>query len=389
MSSERKIFWAVVAVAVVVVAALLLMPRVEERVAPKPRAAWVAIEVAGSGVAEVGPVSVPAGTAFTLRAVLEAETRRGDPVYYTEAPALSFHGERVPDDRLRPWHGPLTAKVLWFTIEGSVPWLELAPGEGLDRFQQSEFLRTDWPFTWSAPGRLEPAHDDDLAVESAREELPFGTQRYQVRIELYREPSDPVPAERYTSWGKEELPARQAEFPTVTAALPGPAGPASAVFGLTEIQPGRAPQSDLAALEAGGASPLSDRLVTMTRQRLAFARVPLLAEVIAAAGATPRDLGWQRVRLDGALAWDEQVHAGDLLRAGGRMVVLYRDAGAAPAGAGEATTSAAAAPAGDGRLDVGDLCLDYARGAAVRRLGDVFEVGAGGELDWAPLSASR
>jgi hypothetical protein len=95
---------------------------------------------------------------------------------------------------------------------------------------------------------------------------------------------------------------------------------------------------------------------------------------------------WQPIELAGALAWGEEVHAGDLLSAGGRVVVLYRDA-APPAAVPD---GAAAAPAigsgpGNGRLDGDDLALDYVRGASVRRLSEVFDLTAGGTLSWAPL----
>jgi hypothetical protein len=374
MTSEKKIFWAVVLAAAAAVGVLWLWPRVGERVAPRPVAAWVAVEVDGAGVARVGPVEVPAGTPFTLHAVLEAETRRGEAVFYTEAPGLELPGGAVPAERLRRWRGPLQAKVLWFTVEGPNPYLELAAGEGLERLQFAEYLRSDWPFNWSVRGRVEPASDDHLSAPGADDETPFGTQRYQARIELYAEEGQMVPQARFASWGKEAVRERRDRFPTVTATLPGPAATASAAFGLTQI-------------EAVAPDPALRRtLVDLTRQRLAFSRVPLLAEVIAAAGRRAEDLGWRSITLDGGQVWGEEVHAGDLLRAGDRWVVLYRDAAPPPALAeGETPPPAGAAGPGDGRLDGDDLALDFVRGAAVRRLSQIFDLTGGGAVGWAPL----
>lgn len=377
MSPEKKIFWTVVAVAVAIVGVLLALPKVEERVAPQPTAAWAAIEVEGSGVARVAPVEVEAGTPFTLHAVLEAETRRGGTIYYTEAPALAFgDGEPVEAEALRRWPSDHSARVLWFTVEGPSPYLEIGPGESLDRFELAEYLRSDWPFAWAVRGRVEPAHDDLLAVAEADAEAPFGTQRFQVRIEIVGEEAAVLPEARFASPGKEALPARVEELPAVTAYLPGPARPATAVFGLTQI-------------EVAGDGAASDEQVELTRQRLAFARVPLLAEIFAAAGVAAGAVPWQPIELAGALAWDDDVRTGDLLRAGSRVVVLYRDAAppARPEPAGGPAPSPLASGPGDGRLDGADLVLDYARGAAVRRLSDVFDLTAEGTLAWAPLAS--
>lgn len=379
MSGEKKIFWTVVLVAVAIVGVLVALPSVEERVAPRPTAARVAIEVDGSGVARVGPVAVEAGTPFTLYAVLEATTRRGETIYYTEAPALAFgDGEPVDAEALRRWPSDRAARVLWFTVEGPAPYLELPADGSLDRFHLAEHLRNDWPFAWTVRGRVEPAHDDVLAIAEADAESPFGTQRYQVRIEILGEEAAVLPKARFASPGKEALPENLAHFPTVTAYLPGPARPATEVFGLTQLE------------IAGDGSGMQRELVELTRQRLAFARVPLLAEIFAAAGVAADAVPWQPIELAGALAWDEDVRPGDLLRAGGRVVVLYRDA--APAPPRPETPNGPAPPAldsgpGDGRLDGDDLVLDYVRGAAVRRLSDVFDLTAEGTLAWAPLAS--
>jgi hypothetical protein len=388
MSGEKKIFWTVVAVAVAVVAALVALPRVEERVAPQPTAAWVGIEVEGSGVARVGPVTVEAGTPFMLHAVLAAETRRGETIYYTEAPALSFGEQAVAAEALRRWPSDRPAKGLWVTVVGPSPYVEL-PGGSLERFRLAEHLRSDWPFAWRVRGRLEPANDDAMAPAGADAEHPFGTQRFQVRIELFGREATVLPEARFASWGHAELPARLAEFPTVTAHLPGPARPASEAFGLTQLEAsGEGGASggvaDLDALRQGGS--LRESLVELTRQRLAFSRLPLLAEVLAAAGVSADAVPWQPVELTGARLWGQQVHAGDLVSAGGRVVVLYRDAApAAPVAEGAVPAPAVNSGPGNGRLDGDDLALDYVRGASVRRLSEVFDLTAGGTLSWAPI----
>jgi hypothetical protein len=141
-----------------------------------------------------------------------------------------------------------------------------------------------------------------------------------------------------------------ASFPTVYASLPGgAAGAASLAFGLTDFQPPPEPGADLLG-----------RLADLTRRHLAFSFVPLIRQVIEGAGREPGTLDWQRIDLAEGPPWDDSaqgVHPGDLLRVGGRVVVLYRDAGSGGA---------------PGRLDRSDLCFDYARGAAVQLLSEVF-----------------
>lgn len=379
MSSDKKIFWISVAVLVVIAAVLLLSPRVEELTAPRLLDAHVAIQPAGAGAARMGPVELPAGEPFTLHAVLRAETRGGETLWYTEAPALEVDGAPVPADSIRRWDRSQTVKVLWFTVEGARPILELQPGQGLERFHMLEFLRDDWPYSWSVPGVLEPKNDDPFGGPASQVARPFGTQRYQVRIELWRDPAeDLIPEQRYVSPGVEALPAEADGFATVTAALPGPAGPASAVFGLTHVVPPERPE--LGAPGADGTpeeGELLRGLVDLTRRRLAFGTLPVLREVIEAAGREPGALPWSYVSLDGAVAWGEEVRPGDLLRAGSRVVVLYADA------APEQRDEAEPAP-GDGVLDRDDLCFDFALGAAVRSLGEVFE-GEGGQVEWVAL----
>jgi hypothetical protein len=383
MASEKKTFWIIVAVLVVAVAAVLLLPSVEEYRAPRLEAAWVALQPQGADAAVLGTVELPAGSPFTLHAVLEARTRDGEPVWYTEAPALVRGGEPVPGE-VRRWDRREDVKVLWFTVEGSQPVLDLAPGQTVERFKPLAFLRNDWPFAWTAPGRLEPATDDSLATPGNQLERPFGTQRYQVRVEVTdprRDEKGLVPRRSFASPGAGRLLAEVEDFPTMTQALPGAAGPASAVFGLTQVRtPERAGEreavgeDELAAVERGE---LRQELVELTRRRLAFATLPLLREILDAAGVEPGEMPWRYVSLDGSVRWGSLVHPGDLLRAGQRVVVLYADA------APEQANQAQPAP-GNGVLDRDDLVFDYAFGAAVRPLSEVFS-GEGGQVEWIAL----
>jgi len=358
---SKRIVRIVILVAVVLVALVLLWPKAKEHFQPKPMKADVAILPAGAERAIVGPVEITPGTEFTLYAVLEAETRGGERVYYTEAPGLEIDGEAVPADALLRWDRPQTVKVFWFTIEGPAPYLQLKAPENLDRFKFTEFFRPDWPATWSVPGRLDSNFDQNLTRGEGEEGVlggsrPFGTQRFQVRIELFDHDKEITPAQRFISPGGDALPGALATLSTVYAALPGPAGPASLAFGLTEIAP---------PPDAG--PELRKRLAELTAQHLAFARLPVIRQVIAAAGTTADALDWQEVDLadgegpawqDGDAQAADGVAPGDLVRAGGRVVVLYQDRGT------------------PGQLDRDDLCFDFEQGAEVLPLSEVF-VGEG------------
>jgi hypothetical protein len=310
--------------------------------------------------------------------VLEAD-RDGEKVFYTEAPALTVGGRPVPATALRRWDRPQPVKVLWFTVEGRVSYLALEPGDTLDRFHFEAFFRPEWGFGWTAAGSLDPANDDRLVAERRLPALPSGTQRYQARIEIFRRDvqRELVPRARFISPGPETLfggaarggggggaaggGSRAGEPTAVVATLPGPAGPASAVFGLTEIEP-----------PPGADDALRAELLRLTRQRLAFGRLELLATILEAAGRDVGELDWERIDLEGEVPWEEEVAAGDLVRVGDRVVVLYRDA----AGAGR-----------PGALDREDLCFDYEGGAAVRPLAAVFAPHGGepGLVEWASL----
>lgn len=345
MTPERRILVTVMVTAAAVLLLFVLWPQATERFAPELLRAHVAVRPEGAEAAVAGPVTMEAGRGFTLHAVLEARTRGGDPLYYTEAPALELGGRRVPAEALRPWDRDRVARVFWFSVEGFVPYVRLEEAAQLERFHFTEFFRPEWPSGWSVRGRLEPRFSEGLERDSFEAEArSFGTQRFQVRIELFADGDARTAQERYVSAGGAALPAEVETFPAVYAALPGPAGPASLAFGLTQIEP------------PPGATPeLRSRLTELTRRRVAFSRAPLLRQVMAAAGRSPGELGWRDVDLAAGPAWGEGgVGTGDLLRAGPRVVVLFRDRGTA------------------GVLDRGDLCFDFEQGAAVRPLSEVF-----------------
>lgn len=347
MSTERRIVIGVMVVATVAILGLVLWPRAKEGLAPALVAAHVALRPAGADAALVGPVEIEAGTPFTLHAVLEARERGGATVYYTEAPALEIDGEAVPTEALRRWDRAGAVRIFWFTIEGVVPYVKLEDPAQLDRFHFTEFFRPEWPSAWTIDGRLEPRFSESLEREVVEsQDRAFGTQRFQVRIEIFEEDGDLTPRTRFISAGGAALPDGVEDFPTVYAALPGAAGPSSLAFGLSQIEPPAAPDAELLA-----------RLTELTRRRLAFSRNPLVALAIQAAGRSRADLAWATVDLEAGPPWGEgegAVGIGDLVRVGARVVVLFRDHGVA------------------GRLDRDDLCFDYERGAAVRPLAEVF-----------------
>ncbi|MEM7482600.1 MAG: hypothetical protein AAF481_15595 [Acidobacteriota bacterium] len=359
MTSERRITWIVAAVATLALAAFLFGPVLKEKVAPEPVAAWVAIQPAGATAATLGPVDLAAGTSFRLHAVLEAKDG-SESVFYTEAPALERAGHTLPAASVRPWDRRPDVRILWFTVEGAVPFLRIQPDQTLDRFRYAAFFRPEWGFGWSVPGILDPAHDARLSREDRQVRRPFGSQHYQVHIELRSDADAEVASERLVSWGLGEVQSRVEEFPRVVATLPGAAGPASAMFGLTQLE--LSPEAPPEARR---------QLAEWTGERLAFGRVPLLAEIYRSAGRNAAEVDWQRIDLVAGRPWDDFA-VGDLLRVGDRFVTLFRDA----ADAGEV-----------GVLDREDLCFDFAQGSAVRALKDVFE-DLGGDVEWASMSVS-
>jgi hypothetical protein len=346
---EVKPAWIAVAV-VAVIAAFFLLLRMSKRVSPIPVALWVAVQPEDENLARVGPVQVPVGTRFRLHAVMEAETLRGGRIYYTEAEALELRGEPVASESLRPWTGSLDARILWFTIEGSTPYREVSPDEELEGPRFQGIFRPDWGQAWSVFGDLRPASENFLPDdEQTRRTRRFGIQRFQVRIELFGRGSDLVPERRLASWGAEELPDRIAEFPAVASVLRGALEAPSRVFGLPQIEFANSDRS------------VADRLklAAWARDLVGFSRISILREWLATQGMAWEDLSWEAVELGVA---GVEARPGDLLRVGTRIVWILEDRG-------------------ESGLDYDDWCLDFERGARVRRLGDVF-VGQG-LVDWA------
>ncbi|MEM8996900.1 MAG: hypothetical protein AAGF23_19100 [Acidobacteriota bacterium] len=353
---ENRTFWIVAALILLVVAAVLFQPAVEEQLAPKLETAWVAIEAPGSEVAEVGRLELEEGQPFKLRAVAFARARDGSPVYYTEAAGLVIDGQPVPAEQIRRWDRSKPLKVRWYTVEGRYPYLPLDE-TGIQAFEFQEFLRSDWPLAWTVPGEIDAAHDNHLEGSPHLQRQLFGTQRYQVRIELYRRADDLVPEQVIDSWGFRDLKENLAAFPTAVMRAKGGAGLVSTVYGLTQLEPPAEPPEGLLAQidELAGAD-------------IAFSRLTLLRDLTAAAGVTFATAPWRSVELVGTQGFgDGGVRAGDLLRVGDRVVVLYEDRG------------------GLGVLDYDDLCFDLVQGIEVRALGEVFS-GEGLDVEWASLA---
>lgn len=355
MSNEQKILWSVVAGVLLLVVVLALSGGVEERLSPEPRAARVAVEVAGEGVARSGPVELAAGTPFSLHAVLEAVSWSGAPIYYTEAARLILDGQEVPPESLRPWTETEDIRILWFTVEGYSPFLQVSRPEDLDSFHFRELFRADWPRAWSIPGEIQNAagrlQQQGLGVKPR-----FGTQRFHVRIEIFGPESEISPRARFLSPRAEDLPDGFAEFPTVVAALPGNLSIPSRTFGLTQIEA----DPEILPTVAG-------RLAVWSSNLVAFSKLTVIRQMLDASRLSYDELLWQPVDLAAGPPWGaEGAAGGDLVRVGERLVILLEDRG---------TT---------GRLDHEDLCLDYDKGAKVQSIREVF-VGEG-LVEWARLS---
>jgi hypothetical protein len=355
VTDERKIAWIVLGVVALGLVIVFGPGQLRRELRPDPVAALVAIQPAGEGAARTGRVELAAGTPFTLHAALEAKGLGGNRLFFTDAPALIVDGRRVDGDSLRPWPGPERAKILWFSVEGPRPFVELADDTRLEAFALRENYRSDWPRSWSIPGTVRPLRDVTAPGDRILETPPFGTLRFQVKIELFGIDSELVPVASYRSRGAAEALGEASSFPTVVAALDGPLALPSRVFGLTEI----ALPAELLRREVS-------RLDGWFGDDVAFPYLLLLRAMAEAAGRSWDDVRWQAVDLAAGPRWGEGAPAaGDLLRAGERIVVLYRDAGE------------------EGVLDYEDLCLDFLEGPEVRRLEDVF---AGeGLVEWTSL----
>lgn len=338
MTRTGRLLWAAAALALLLLLAWPLLRGVEERRRLDPVTAWVAIERDGSGLAEVGSLELEAGEPFTLHAVLEAH-RGSERLFFTDARKLRIAGAEIAAEDVRPWEGDLEARVLWFTVEAQSPVVRWEGEEPALRFQAN--FRSDWPRAWHAPGRVEPYRRRLMAADEELEGR-FGTQHYQVRIELFGPQSEIRPLHRVVSAGPEDLLAAPGSFPGVTVRLPGALGPASAVFGLPQVV------GDLDG-------PALERVRRWQEDGLAFSLPAVLRDTAQGSGGAWEDLSWSPVDLATGPSWgDGGVAPGDLIRVGGRVVVLYRDDGA------------------PGVLDGRDLCFDYHEGATVERLATVF-----------------
>jgi hypothetical protein len=339
-----------------------VVPALQRARLPEPVRAHVGIEVAGDGIARVGRVALAAGEPFRLHAIVEAQATDGSIVFYTEASEVRFTADerRAAAARTRPWSERREpARALWLTLEGAAPFRPLAEGETLERFAFEEFSHPEWGIGWVASGSLEARRDDALQLEGVTSGLGFGTQHYQVWLEILEKSGDAFPKERLKSPGSAELLQDPAAATAVEVTLPGSLGVPSRVFGLTQIE---AP--------ASAAEPLYAALAERYEDGLLFSRALLLRDLLEGAGHTLDTIGWRRLDLAAEEPWGQRVQAGDLLRVGARWVVLFRDDGV------------------PGVVDGGDLCFDYERGAVVRRVSAVFlEVDdpEGGDVEWASL----
>ncbi|MEM6702166.1 MAG: hypothetical protein AAF690_05645 [Acidobacteriota bacterium] len=355
MSSRTLVSLFVLVIAGAAGVLLWWLPEREEAARPAPVAAFVGIEVAGSGEARIGLQEIGAGTPFRLHAVLQAEAKDGSSVWYTEAGSVVLpDGTVVSGETVRPWDQPSIAQVLWFSVEGNVPYLPLAGDAKLERFGLQEFSRPEWGRAWAVAGSLETHGADQIEGFDAQRQ--FGTQRYQVWIEISKERGAIVPDQRLKSSGPEEVLAKGSDFPAVVATLPAPAALPSSVFGLTQIEPPEQPDAELTA-----------RITELWEADIAFSRLALLRDTLAGRGLSYEALEWRLVDLSAGLAF-EDFQAGDLLRVGSRWVFLHADEGT------------------PGVLDSQDLCLDFDAGAVVRPLAEVFQAAeGGGDIEWARL----
>lgn len=343
MTRENRILVGAIAVLTLVVGGLLLAPKVEEVLAPELLRAHVAVRLPGESVSRVaeGPHHVAAGAEVMIDAVLEARRRDGSTLYYTAAKELSVSGVAVPAEQLRVWERPDDVRVRWFTVEPGKSEVEVASLADLGSLPFEEILRPEWPRSWSVPLVVDPRIDDGLDVLRLRP--PFGTVRLHTRIEIFGPDQKLVPVERYSSTGAEQLPATPEALATVVVGLPGELEDATARFGLVHLKLATTDPAVVAAVERYHELRLGLVVPALLRDAYARHQVPI------------DDAPWRRLDSTRAIVWGRPgVLVGDLLRVGGRVVLLYAD-----------TDS-------NGQLDLGDRCLDFERGSAVRSVGEVF-----------------
>lgn len=351
---RRNVLLLVIAAGIAAAVVLWFVPRAQEAGTPKLVRAWVAVEVGEAGVARAGTVELGAGEGFRLHAVVEAQRGQdGEAAYYSAAPRVVLDGQEhdaLPVAELRVLG---RVKVLWFSVENGLPFREMESGKDLENFGYEQFFRPEWGSVWSVDGTLEANFNGWVEDDGPAIERDFGTLRYQVWVETALDEDALVPDQRVKS---PPLP----DATRVEARLPDALGAPSAVFGLPGIVRGDG-EWDAAALA---------RLQELHGARLAFSRLTVLQELLAAAGVTWEDLNWQLAPLDGSVPWREpnagSPAPGDLVRVADRWVVLL----------GDETAGGAA-----GMLDGADLCLDFDAGASVRRLDQIFLLGNEDEGD--------
>ena len=268
--STNRVFLICILLVALVTVGIFLQPNIEEQLAPEPEIAWVGIQCDPDGPAVVGPIQrrtddVPC----MLHAILEARNRNDEPVYYTEVERLSFGDVEVDPDRLRRWRRGRWIKARWFTLEGERPYVRLNSEDGITGFRPKEFFRSDWPLAWSIPASVDAANDNHLADGSVLERQLFGTQRYHVRVEIYRFEDDLLPLQVVRSWGINDLKEHFDAFPTLEVTQPGPLEPATRVFGLTQLELPEDPSPEL-----------SEQIDELSQRQIAFSKLTLLRDQI-------------------------------------------------------------------------------------------------------------
>jgi len=235
-------------------------------------------------------------------------------------------------------------------VEGAAPFVATDDAEAIDAFGFRENFRADWARAWSIPGSIQPLRETAMVLPSELRPM-HGTMRYHVRVELFGRSSEIRPEARYTSLGADKLPSDDGRFATVTVVESGVLSTVSSVFGLTQLEGGSEVVDGIALPE-------------WVRRRLGFSRAAALKVTLADAGLDWGDLEWRPVDLAEPNP-SQPFAAGALVRAGDRLVYLYRDRGAQG-------------------LDYEDLCLDFEDGARILPLSDVFT--GSGLVELAPLT---
>ncbi|MBZ0114712.1 MAG: hypothetical protein K8J08_19780, partial [Thermoanaerobaculia bacterium] len=282
-SGSQRVFWVGVGLAVLLVVLVLFWPRVAEKFEPTLELAMVAID-GGDGIARTGTVTTEAGAPARLHAVLEAKTRGGTTIYYTEAKRLEVDGVEIPADRLAVWDRSEELTVLWFTVEGTTPYLPIRTVEDLEGFHFEALFHADWPRAWSIPAAVTSRHAEHLRRSDHDRNRSFGSQRYHVRMER-RDPQRPaIVLDRYKSPGPETVSELGASFPRLLAPLVGALGPASRVFGLSQLEP-----------VTGVEGPVLEGLADLAHRDLAFSRATVLHDTLGNRAPDLEGLAWTEV----------------------------------------------------------------------------------------------